>query len=45
MYKGYTHCSVTRKCRYSGARRGIGGTREHWEAPKGCRGLLGHQGV
>ena len=34
-----------RKCRYSGARRGIGGIRGHWVAPRVCKGPLGHQGV
>ena len=39
-----------RECRYSGARRGIGGKRGHWGVPRGVgvlgpsRGHLGCQG-
>ena len=33
---------VGRDCRYSGARRGIGGIKGHFKAPMGC---WGHEGV
>ena len=43
---------VGRKCRYSGARRGIGGIKGYWRAPRGyreyqgaIRGIRGCQGV
>ena len=28
-----------RECRYSGARRSIGGIRGHWGAVRGCQGV------
>ena len=34
-----------RKCRYSGARRGIGGIRGHWGLYGVLGGIGGHQGV
>ena len=33
-----------RECRDSGARRGIGGIREHWAAPRGVGAIRAHQG-
>ena len=33
-----------RDCRYSGAKRGIGGIRGHLGTPRACRGCRGHFG-
>ena len=32
-----------RKCRYLGARRGIGGIRGNWGSPRGVGAIRGHQ--